>query len=101
MFTSIFSPTKENKQHQNIHRTQWKEVGFILFYILYGIEFLIKLGVNWKNPEKFSVAYNQISFEREADKAYEITNYISFQNELRIPYAWINQVINETELETK
>ncbi|GAB6010794.1 hypothetical protein [Viscerimonas tarda] len=47
-------------QHERIHTAQMKELGYILFYLLYFIEWLVKLlryGLE---------SYYNISFEREA-----------------------------------
>lgn len=54
--------TKTTINHERIHTEQMKELGFIFFYIWYGIEYLIKL-IKYKNHDK---AYNLINFELEA-----------------------------------
>lgn len=46
--------------HEAIHTAQMKELGYILFYLLYLIEWVGRLIV------KPSTAYRDISFEREA-----------------------------------
>lgn len=48
--------------HENIHFKQEIELGFILFYILYGLEYLIKLLITLNHNK----AYMSISFEQEA-----------------------------------
>lgn len=56
---------KENQvliNHEKIHLRQQLELLVIPFYIVYGIEFLIRL-ILYKNWHK---AYKNISFEREA-----------------------------------
>lgn len=48
--------------HERIHTAQQRELLFIPFYILYGIEWLVRL-VQYRDSHK---AYMNISFEREA-----------------------------------
>ena len=48
--------------HENIHTVQMKELWYILFYIIYLFEWIIKL-IYYRN---FKLAYRAISFEREA-----------------------------------
>lgn len=48
--------------HERIHTEQMKELLFIPFYILYVVEWLIRL-VQYRNCDQ---AYRNISFEREA-----------------------------------
>ena len=45
--------------HERIHTAQMKELGYILFYILYFLEWLFRLMLGGN-------AYRNISFEREA-----------------------------------
>lgn len=45
--------------HERIHTAQMKELGYILFYIIYFMEWLIRLMLPGN-------AYRNISFEREA-----------------------------------
>jgi hypothetical protein len=61
----------ENKQikldkyfinHEKIHIKQQLEMMLVLFYLWYGIEFVIKLF----KYKKFYLAYENISFEKEA-----------------------------------
>lgn len=47
--------------HEAIHTAQMRELGYILFYVLYFVEWLIRL---FTPPMK--TAYMDISFEREA-----------------------------------
>ena len=62
--------------HERIHTAQMRELGFIFFYILYGLEWLIRL------PFKGN-AYRNISFEQEA---YDHQNEPSYL-EVRKHYA--------------
>ncbi|MBX2829328.1 MAG: hypothetical protein KTR22_14270 [Flavobacteriaceae bacterium] len=48
--------------HERIHLRQQLELGIVLFYLWYSVEFLL-LWVWWKNRK---VAYHKISFEKEA-----------------------------------
>lgn len=45
--------------HEEIHTAQMKELGYVLFYVIYLIEWLIRLFLPGN-------AYRNISFEREA-----------------------------------
>lgn len=72
------------ENHENIHYAQERELGYIPFYLLYGIEYLIKLLITFNH----SRAYFSISTEQEAyNNMYEI-NYL---NE-RKHYAWLKYV---------
>ena len=62
--------------HERIHTAQMRELGFIFFYILYGLEWLIRL------PFKGN-AYRNITFEQEA---YDHQNEPSYL-EVRKHYA--------------
>lgn len=48
--------------HENIHLKQQIEMLIVPFFVWYGIEFLVRL-IHYK---KWSLAYRNISFEREA-----------------------------------
>lgn len=58
--------------HEKIHLKQQLELLVLPFYILYGIEFFIRL-VKYKN---WYLAYKNISFEREAYRNECNLNYI-------------------------
>jgi len=58
--------------HEAIHTAQMKEMLYIFFYIWYAIEYLIKL---FKHRDT-SLAYKNISFEREAYYNMDDFNYI-------------------------
>ena len=62
--------------HERIHTAQMRELGFIFFYLLYGLEWLIRL------PMKGN-AYRNITFEQEA---YDHQNEPSYL-EVRKQYA--------------
>lgn len=59
-------------QHESIHSAQQKELLWIGFYILYFLEFLVKLAYfgNW------FYAYRRISFEREAYEYQDSPDYL-------------------------
>lgn len=67
--------------HEQIHTEQMKEMLYIPFYLLYGVEWLIKLFCKGN-------AYRNLSFEREAyDNQYNI-DYIK----TRKHYNWIKRL---------
>lgn len=49
--------------HEKIHTAQMKELGYIFFYIIYFLEWLIRLIISLFTHEN---AYKNIFFEREA-----------------------------------
>lgn len=62
--------TAEVLNHEKIHTAQMQELGYILFYALYLIEWLIRLAGKGN-------AYRNISFEREAYDNQGNLNYLS------------------------
>lgn len=64
--------------HERIHTAQMLETGIIPFYIIYFLEWLIRLTMRGN-------AYRNISFEREAYANQRNMNYLS-QRKL---YAWL------------
>lgn len=54
--------SKRTRNHEFIHTLQQRELLFVPFYILYGVEWLI-LFIRYRN---LGEAYRHISFEREA-----------------------------------
>lgn len=75
--------------HERIHTAQQRELLFIPFYIVYLIEWLIRLFQykNWKD------AYYNISFEREAYKHGNDLQYLK----KRKHYSWIKYLKNRKE----
>lgn len=69
--------------HESIHTEQMKELGYVFFYILYFIEWLVRLITNT------SSAYRSISFEREAYGNQDNMNYLN--NRKR--YSWIKYIV--------
>lgn len=52
--------TERLLNHERIHTAQMKELGYIFFYIIYVLEWLVRLFLPGN-------AYRNISFEQEAD----------------------------------
>lgn len=66
--------------HESIHIHQERELLYIFFYLIYGIEYLVNL-VKYKGNKSF--AYRYISFEREAFAHERDPKYLKH----RPPYA--------------
>ena len=76
---------KKTINHETIHFQQAIELGVIFFYILYVLEWLVKL------PIYKSSAYENISFEREAyGNDYDLT----YMNR-RKRYNWMRLILNK------
>lgn len=58
-------------RHETIHTEQMKDLLFVPFYLVYFIEWLVKLLIYTSN------AYRNISFEREAYAHDDDVNYLS------------------------
>ena len=71
--------------HESIHIKQQEELLVLPFYILYGVEWLVKFAI-YRDAKK---AYKNISFEREAYDNESVINYL----EERVRYNWINRII--------
>lgn len=76
--------------HENIHTEQIKEMLYVLFYIWYLIEWLVKIAICLFKGKNLNDAYYSISFEQEAYKNQYDLNYI----ENRKHYNWINKMFN-------
>ena len=63
--------------HERIHTAQMRELCFVMFYVLYLVEWLVRL------PRRGN-AYRSISFEREAYDNQRNANYLS----QRRHFAW-------------
>lgn len=88
--------TKSTINHESIHTEQIKELGYIFFYILYFIEWLIKIPFSWfmKKPRGVTNwAYKSISFEQEA--FYNSKDYTYLDN--RKHYNWFNFIFKMYE----
>lgn len=76
-----FTLTKTSLYHEKIHTRQMIEMLFLLFYLWYVIEYLIRL-IQYKGA--FLEAYRNISFEREA---YAMQNDLQYIKR-RKTWAW-------------
>lgn len=72
--------TNRTVNHELIHTAQMKELGYIGFYLWYGIEYLFIRLFHKKQGD----AYHDVSFEEEAYANYKDMTYL--QN--RKHYAW-------------
>ena len=84
LFGLIFARTElsdEDINHENIHARQCLELLGLPFYVLYSIEWIIRLLI-YRNTKK---AYHSISFEREA---YDNENDNFYLSNRKL-YAWI------------
>jgi hypothetical protein len=70
------------KNHESIHIKQQQELLVLPFYVLYLLEWLLKL------PKYGKQAYYNISFEREAYANESKRNYL----QTRKNYSWINRI---------
>ncbi len=68
----LLASDKKLINHENIHLKQQIELLWIFFFIWYGVEFLIYL-IKFKSV---SLAYNSISFEKEAYTNEMNLNYL-------------------------
>ncbi|MGV3461233.1 MAG: hypothetical protein ACO1N9_12350 [Flavobacterium sp.] len=59
--------------HEKIHLRQQAELLIVLFYVWYGLEYLIRLA----QLGSHSLAYRNISFEREAYFYESVNNYLN------------------------
>lgn len=75
--------------HELIHTAQMKELLYVPFYLLYGIEWLIRLAM-YRNTRE---AYRNISFEREAYDNQAYFDYIVHKE--RKPYAFIKYIFKK------
>lgn len=70
--------------HETIHGEQQKELLLVLFYIIYCIEYIIKLVITFNHNK----AYKSISFEQEANYNEHKLDYISNRHH----YTWIKYI---------
>ena len=73
--------TDSTINHEEIHSAQMKELGYIFFYIIYFLEWIIRLFQ--KGPTH--AAYRAISFEQEAYDNEKDPNYLKN----RTPFSWL------------
>lgn len=77
--------TKRTERHETTHALQQMECMILPFFILYGLEWLIKLPFCKFDTDR---AYTSISFEQEA---YEHQSEALYNKERR-HYAWIKKI---------
>ena len=86
----VLKPFEEN--HESIHTLQMKYLLYILFYILYGIEWIIKIIPSiLLDRGRFGIlqyAYRSISFEQQAYYNQNNLDYLRIAN----PYEWIKYI---------
>lgn len=78
--------TTQMIRHESIHTAQMKELWYVGFYILYGIEGLIKCLWNGKK------GYYSISFEQEAYINQEDTSYVECMRE---KFSWVPYIFHQ------
>lgn len=77
--------TVKDINHEKIHGEQQKETLFLLFYLLYGIEWLVKV-VYYRNTR---TAYKNVSFEREA---YDNQDDIMYLDKRKL-FSWVKYIL--------
>lgn len=90
-YKTLFNKTFFSKKvinHESIHTKQMKELLYIIFYIWYIIEYIIKLILCITKKDCFSIAYYSVSFEQEAKLN---TNNLEYLNS-RKKYNWLKYV---------
>ena len=71
--------TQVDLNHERIHTAQMRELGYILFYVLYLVEWMVRLPMPGN-------AYRNISMEREAYGHQGDLGYLSSRRH----YAWLH-----------
>jgi len=84
-FRDVSRISEKDINHERIHFEQQKELIGLFFYILYVIEWMIKLIFYGKK------SYYNISFEREAYKNEDGLKYV----ESRKHYSWIKYILDD------
>lgn len=83
LFGVVFSKyplTEVSRNHEFIHTLQQREMLFVFFYLVYGLEWLVRI-LQTRDVLK---AYHRISFEREA---YANQHNLRYKNQRRF-WAW-------------
>ncbi|MDE6754024.1 MAG: hypothetical protein K2J82_05350 [Muribaculaceae bacterium] len=70
--------------HERIHTAQMKELGYIFFYIIYILEWLVRL---FQKRNSFR-AYRSISFEQEAYDNENNLSYLSHRHKYNFLDYW-------------
>lgn len=81
----VRSLTVNDINHEKIHGEQQKETLILLFYLLYGIEWLVKV-VYYRNRH---TAYKNVSFEREA---YDKQDDITYLDKRKL-FSWVKYIL--------
>lgn len=85
LFGILFTKSKQllprSINHEKIHTAQMKEMGYIFYYLWYGIEYLIVRFFHKKQNE----GYHDVSFEEEAYCNQYDYSYLKNRKH----YAWI------------
>lgn len=76
--------TDKVERHETTHAYQQMETIWIFFFLIYGLEYLVKLLITFSHKK----AYRSISFEQEA---YANQGKINYNNE-RKHYAWVKYI---------
>jgi hypothetical protein len=77
--------SERTKNHEAIHTAQQRELLFVLFYVVYVIEWFVRLVIPGAHN-----AYRSVSFEQEA-KSYEgERDYLKY----RKPYRWLSYLLS-------
>ena len=76
--------TDKVDRHETTHALQQAELLFVLFYLIYGMEYLLKLLITFSHKK----AYKSVSLEQEAYGHENEENY----NSTRRHYAWVKYV---------
>ena len=90
LFGVVFSHvdlSSVQKNHERIHTYQQREMAFVIFYVVYVLEWLVKL-VIYRNGIK---AYRNLSFEREA---YENETDLDYRSHRRF-WAWTRFICSD------
>lgn len=72
---------EKTMNHESIHTAQMKELLFVFFYVLYIVEWIIRLLIQGN-------AYRNISFEKEAYRYQDNKEYLKGRKR----YAWIKVI---------
>lgn len=83
---------KKDENHEDIHTLQMKYLAYVLFYIIYYLEWMFKIPFSvFCNRGRYSIlkyAYRSISFEQVAYANQTNYEYLETAN----PYEWIKYV---------